>query len=74
MRRDVRTVSVRRGVLHVEAPLGVVNIYTGLTDRLGRPVTTIEVSPDAYAGVPRVARRGPALVRLVQLKGRRRHG
>lgn len=71
--RDLRTITHRRGILHVETRLGIVNIHAGLADASGREVTAIEIIPDAYAGEPRVIRRGPANVRLVRTKGAR-HG
>ncbi len=44
--------------LHVETPLGIVNIRCGLSDMKGRPVDSIEVIPSCYAGEQKVVRRG----------------
>ena len=64
-----RIVAGRAGV-HVETPLGIVNIRVGLVDRRGRDVDSIEVIPNQYAGEPKVVRRGYCNTRLVRLKGR----
>jgi hypothetical protein len=66
----MRTIVHRRGCLHVETPLGIVNIRVGLSDRRGRLVDSIEVIPDDHAGEAKIARRGFANTRLVQLKTR----
>ena len=60
-----------RGLLHVETPLGIVNITVGLRDRTGRAVDSIEVIPNNYAGEPKVIRRGYCNTRLVALKTRK---
>jgi len=65
----MRAIVHRRGCLHVETPLGIVNIRVGLADRRGRLVDSIEVIPD-HAGEAKIARRGFANTRLVQLKTR----
>jgi len=36
----------RDGVLHVETPLGIVNIRPSLRDLEGKPVDSIEIIPD----------------------------
>ncbi len=64
----MKRVSHKNGLLHIETPHGIVNIRVGLTDVRGRPVESIEIVPDGYVGERRVARRGPGIVRLVQLK------
>jgi hypothetical protein len=56
----------RHKTLHVETPEGIVNIRIGLHDAKGRPVTLIEVIPDAYAGEPRVHVDGYRNTRLVR--------
>lgn len=56
------------GPLHVETPLGIVNIYVGLRDATGRRVERIEVIPNNYAGEPKVTRSGYANTRLIELK------
>lgn len=64
----VRRIVLRKGLLHVETPLGVVNIRVGLTDTSGRPVDSIEVIPDCYAGEKKVIRRGYGNTRMIELK------
>lgn len=63
-----RTNPKRTEILHVETPLGIINIQIGLTDFRGRPVVSVQVSPDDFAGAPKVVRRGYSNTRLVQLK------
>jgi|TARA_R100001530_G_scaffold106744_1_gene74573 hypothetical protein len=58
-------------LLHVETPLGIVNIRVGLTDRLGRSIDSVEVTPSNYAGHNKVKRSGFGNTRLIQLKTRR---
>lgn len=53
-------------LLHIETPLGIVNIRIGLHDGQGRPVESIEVIPNEYAGEPRVGVDGYRNTRLVQ--------
>lgn len=53
-------------LLHVETPLGIVNIRIGLHDAQGRRVESIEVIPNDYAGEPQVTRDGNANTRLVE--------
>jgi len=65
------TVSKIRGSkgLHIEAEGCIVNITEGLIDRKGRPVTSIEIIPDKYAGEREWKRVGSyANVRVIQLK------
>ena len=57
--------------VHIETPLGIVNIRCGLTDHRGRSVDSVEIIPDHYEGEPRVKRYGLSNTRLVQLKGRK---
>jgi hypothetical protein len=68
MSRDMKTVVHRKGLLHVETPLGIVNIHVGLHDRKSRRVEAITVSGNNYAGEPKVALRGYHNTRLVELK------
>jgi len=35
--------------IHIEAEGCIINIYEGLTDRLGRKVTAVEILPDVLA-------------------------
>lgn len=69
-KHELKRIRHRYGILHVETPLGIVNIRAGLTDRHGRAVESIEFIPNTYAGEPKVVRRGYANTRLVQLKRR----
>ena len=64
----MKTVSHRKGILHVETPLGIVNITVGLSDRSGHRVESIEVLPSCYAGEPKVTRIGMCNTRLIELK------
>lgn len=50
MKRVVHSARSRDRMLHVETEGGIVNITVGLTDREGRPVTSVEVIPDSYVG------------------------
>lgn len=66
----MKRVVLKRGQrLHVETPLGIVNIYTGLTDRLGREVENVSMSEDRMVGEPKVVRRGCRFVKLKTRKG-----
>lgn len=58
---------------HIEVEGAIVNIREGLHDRLGRPVTSIEIIPDDhYVGEPIWRLRGTRNNRVVQLKKRLR--
>lgn len=58
---------------HIETEGCIVNIRTGLTDRTGRKVTSIEILPDDhYAGENIWRLRGCINNRVVQLKTVRR--
>lgn len=46
--------AVDETLVHVETPLGLVNIWTGLVDGAGRRVNRIEVHPNEGAGELRV--------------------
>lgn len=63
----------KRGkVLHIETPLGIVNIRVGLQDRLGRDVDSISVvmNPD-YEHIDRkIKLSGYGNTRLIALKGK----
>lgn len=52
--------------LHVETPLGLVNIVVGLHDRHGRRVENIALLPNHYSGEPKVVLRNGR--RFVELK------
>lgn len=58
----------KREPLHVETPLGIVNIRCGLSDLKGRNVESIEVIPSNYSGKKKVIRSGYGNTRLIQLK------
>lgn len=58
----------KRDMLHIETPLGIVNIRCGLSDLNGRAVDSIEVIPANYAGENKIVRRGYCNTRLIQLK------
>lgn len=64
----MKRLSLRKGLLHVETPLGIVNIRVGLHDITGRTVDSIEVIPNEISGERKVVRRGLGNTRLVQLK------
>jgi hypothetical protein len=38
----------RARLIHIETPLGIINIRPGLTDAKGRKVDSIEIIPDDY--------------------------
>jgi hypothetical protein len=42
-----------RRLIHVEAPGCIVNVRYGLEDAQGRAVTSVSITPDAYAGEPK---------------------
>lgn len=56
-RDNMQTVVPKGGktLIHVETPLGIVNIYLGLRDRLGRRVESVSMLPNGCCGEPRVA-------------------
>jgi hypothetical protein len=56
-------------VIHVETELGIVNIYVGLTDHLGRKVESVSMLPNEGAGDPVVRVRGRRFVQLKTKKG-----
>ena len=58
--RHIKTLQLEEGMLHVETPLGIVNIRVGLTDLAGHPIDSIVVLPDED-----VRRAGLANTRLV---------
>lgn len=66
--RSVRWINPREDdkTLHVETPLGIVNIIVGLTDHEGRRVDAIQIIPNRYAGEPFVMVDG-GNTRLVEL-------
>jgi hypothetical protein len=65
----VRTIDLTRArdsLLHVETPLGIVNIRVGLHDVEGRRVDSVEVIPNGYAGEPRVEVDGYRNTRMIE--------
>jgi len=68
MPREFKSLSHRKGCLHIETPLGIVNITVGLSDMKGRRVDAVVVIPTAGAGEPKVIRRGYCKTRLIELK------
>lgn len=62
----MKTIVLAAGALHVETPLGIVNIRVGLHDLKGRRVDSIEVIPDRYVGEKKVRRSGYGNTRLIQ--------
>ena len=64
----MKALSHRRGVLHVETPLGLVHITVGRKDLEGRRVDAIEVIPGKGFGGVKVIRRGAEIIRLIELK------
>jgi len=60
------TVSKRDRVIHVETPLGLVNIFVNLVDTKGRRVERIEIRGNDYSGEPLVAIHGSGVVSLVE--------
>lgn len=70
-RHNIRRVNFKAGILHVETPLGIVNIHAGpwLTDHRGRAVIAVEMIPDNYAGSPKVLVRGGRFIQCKRAKG-----
>lgn len=66
--KRMKTVIHRSGLLHIETPLGIVNIRIGLIDKNGRSVEAIDILPNRGAGDPKVKLIGRGISRLVQLK------
>ena len=65
--KAMKTVQLSKGLLHVETPLGIVNIRVGLNDFNGRKVESIEVLPNDYAGEKKIIRSGYGNTRLIEL-------
>jgi len=65
----MKTMSLKDGLLHVETPLGVINIRVGLTDSAGRRVDSVTVTPDEISGDRKIIRRGYYNTRMIELKG-----
>jgi hypothetical protein len=65
----MKTATLKSGLLHVETPLGVINIRVGLTDSTGRRVDSVTVTPDEIMGDKKIIRRGYYNTRMIELKG-----
>ncbi len=68
----MRSYKTAKNKLKVEADNCVINITEGLTDRLGRNVVSITVSPDNYAGEPYNRRFGLYNTRVITMKHKRK--
>lgn len=66
--RSTKRIIHNEGLLHVETPLGIVDIRVGLHDGLSGSVDSIEIIPDQYSGEKKVKRYGCVDTRLVQCK------
>ncbi len=62
----VRASGKQSTLVHVETPLGIVNIRTNLKDVHGNRVDTIEFLPNDYSGEPKVTVDGSRVVRLIE--------
>ena len=62
----MKTITHRDGLLHVETPLGIVNIRVGLHDAKGRRVDSIEVLAPACSGDKKVRLSGYSNTRLIE--------
>jgi hypothetical protein len=65
----MKTMSIKNGLLHVETPLGVINIRVGLVDSTGRRVDSVTVTPDEISNGKKIIRRGYYNTRMIELKG-----
>lgn len=62
-----RVAALKRGtVVHVETPLGIVNIRVGLRDAKGRAVDAVEIIPSNYVGERKVIVKGCRLVQTTR--------
>lgn len=64
----MKAVKLNKNLMHVETELGIVNIRTGLRDRRGRRVESIQVLPSGDDPHKKVVRWGKHNTRLVELK------
>lgn len=62
----MKSIVLSKGALHVETPLGIVNIRVGLSDNKGRRVNSVEVIPSRYAGEKKILRSGYGNTRLIE--------
>lgn len=58
----MKTVNHKKGLLHIETPLGIVNIRVGLRTLEGRACDSIEVIPDQEQGFETVRVFWPTMV------------
>jgi len=66
MSNGMKHVSLRTGTLHVETPVGIINIFTGLRDEAGRAVVAIHGIPDEGVGEVKVKCRPACGFRMVR--------
>ena len=66
---DMKTIRHNKGCLHVETPLGIVNIHVGLTDTRGRRVERVSLIGNKYSGEKVVKIVGNRLIELKTVKG-----
>lgn len=62
----MKTIILRKGILHVETPLGIVNIRVNLSNNQGERVDSIECLPNNYAGEPKVRLDGYSNTRMIE--------
>ena len=60
----MKTIVHSKGTLHVETPLGIVNVHVGLQDARGRRVERVSMLPNRYAGEPKVVVQGSRFIEL----------
>jgi len=62
----MKRISLKSGVLHIETPLGIVNITVGLRDERGARVESISTIPNNYAGECKVSLDGYSNTRFIE--------
>ena len=70
----MKSIRHSNGTLHVETPLGIVNIRVGLSDSRGRRVDSIELIPNRYVGEKSVRRSGFVNSRFIEARKAVYHG
>ena len=68
----MKSYKTSKNCLKVEAENCVINITENLTDRYGRKVVSITVSPDNYVGEPYHRRFGLYNTRVITMKHKRK--
>ena len=63
-----RIVAKNGELVHIETPLGIINIRAGLSDQKGRKVDSIEILKNEYVGENKVRLDGYVNSRLIELK------